>query len=116
MSNFKIGDLIVPNDKFYRTPSSIIADDMGLDCELVDALKAMFIVKRKPWIVRNIIKRDANSNEWLRINAGKYLNICTNGSCYCTELLSYRADYFELYKEKDLSKLILDNELIDKLI
>lgn len=115
MSNFKIGDLIVPNDKFYKTPSSTIARDMGLKCEFIEALRVMFNLKRKPWIITDI-KEGTYSNEWLRVNAGKYSTICIDEHNYYTEALNYRSDYFELYKEKDLSKLILDNELVNKLI
>lgn len=114
MSNFKIGDLIVPNDKFYETSSRIIAEEMGLSCSFVDGLKEVFSNDSYPLRITNI-----NEDVWGRV----WLDVCYEGHPIAIEYghkvddFSYLVEYFELYEEKKKSNnLVLDYKLIDKLI
>ena len=108
MSDFKIGDLIVPNDKFYKTPSSTIADDMGLECSFVDGLKEVF--NNNSSISVRIKGREGI---WLDVRCEGH-SIAINGDEI--DNYSYLAEYFELYEEKELNNLVLDYKLIDKLM
>lgn len=117
MSNFKIGDLIVPNDKFYKTSSSIIGAELGVLDSFVDDLKEVF--SNDSYSLRIT---DINKDAWGRV----WLDVCCK-SRYTTldkyvdkldiDMYSYLAEYFELYEEKkELGDLTLDYKLIDKLI
>lgn len=114
MSNFKIGDLIVPNDKFYKTPSGIIADKMFLFVSFIDDFKKAFNNDSSPLRITNINK-GVRGTVWLRVSwEGRH----TATDRYGTEVdaFSYPAEYFELYEEKELNNLVLDYKLIDKLM
>lgn len=115
MSNFKVGDLIVPNDKFYKTPSNIIAREMCLYTSFIDDLKEVFNNDSSPLRIINI---DAarTGRAWLRVHwEGRPIVIDGYGNGI--DDFSYLAEYFKLYEEKKkLNNLVLDYKLIDKLI
>ena len=114
MSNFKIGDLIVPNDKFYRTPSRTIAREMCLFTSFIDDLKKTFNNDSSPLRIINIdVERTGRA--WLRVHwEGRPIVIDGYGDGIND--FSYLAEYFKLYEEKELNNLVLDYKLIDKLI
>ena len=115
MSNFKIGDLIVPNDKFYKTPSNTIGEEMGLTSSFIDGLKEVFnnnsSISAHMYITN--ISKD-RKGIWLEVRCeGHPIAI----DCDEIDNYSYLAEYFELYEEKkELSNIVLDYKLIDKLM
>ena len=115
MSNFKIGDLIVPNDKFYKTPSNIIAREMCLFTSFVDGLKEVFNNDSSPLHIINIDAGRRTGRAWLQVHWEGH-PIVTDGYGSRIDDFSYLAEYFKLYEEKDLNDLVLDNELVNKLI
>ena len=114
MSDFKIGDLIVPNDKFYKTPSNIIARRMCLFTSFVDGLKEVFNNDSSPLRIINIdVERTGRA--WLRVHWEGYPIVIDRYGGGIDDF-SYLAEYFKLYEEKELNDLILDYKLIDKLM
>lgn len=115
MSNFKIGDLIVPNDKFYKTPSNIIAREMCLFTSFIDDLKEVFNNDSSPLCIIDI-DVVGTGRTWLRVHwEGRPIVIDRYGNGI--DDFSYLAEYFKLYEEKKKSNnLVLDYKLIDKLI
>ena len=114
MSDFKIGDLIVPNDKFYKTPSRIIAREMCLFTPFIDDLKKLFNNDSSPLCIINI-EVGRTGRAWLQVHwEGRPIVIDGYGNGI--DDFSYLAEYFELYEEKELNNLVLDYELINKLI
>lgn len=115
MSDFKIGDLIVPNDKFYKTSSSTIGNKLGVFGSSVYELKRVFNNGSFPLCITNITK-DSKGRVWLDVSwEGRYTAIDEYG--IELDRYSYLAEYFKLYKEKkELGDLVLDYKLTDKLI
>lgn len=116
MSNFKIGDLIVPNDKFYETPSRTIGEEMGLSCSFIDGLKEVFNSNSSISSSLRImnIYNDTNGT-WFDVRCVGHPIAIEYG--HKVDDFSYLAEYFELYEEKKKSNnLVLDYKLIDKLI
>lgn len=114
MSNFKIGDLIVPNDKFYKTPSNIIAREMCLFTSFINDLKKVF--NKDPSPLRIIeIDEDGTGRAWLQVHWVGY-PIVTDRYGSGIDDFSYLAEYFKLYEKKELNDLVLDYKLIDKLM
>lgn len=117
MSNFEVGDLIVPNDKFYETPSKEIAEKLGLLDSFVDDLKKVFNNGSYPLRITDIDK-DVWGKVWLDVRLeGCRIVLNKYGNEFDIDTFSYLAEYFELYEEKKkLGDLTLDYKLIDKLI
>lgn len=117
MSNFEVGDLIVPNDKFYKTSSKEIATRLGLFDSFVDDLKRVF--NNDSYLLRiTNIDKDGAGRVWLGVRQeGRYIALDKYGNELDIDMYSYLAEYFELYEEKkELGDLTLDYKLIDKLI
>lgn len=117
MSNFKIGDLIVPNDKFYEMSSSIIGAELGVLDSFVDDLKNVFSNDSYPLRI-TYINKDRLGRVWLDVCCeSRHIALDKYGDDLDIDMYSYLAEYFELYEEKKKSNnLVLDYKLIDKLI
>ena len=116
MSNFKIGDLIVPNDKFYKTPSSTIARRMCLFTSFIDDLKKVFNNDSSPLRIINIEVGGRTGRVWLRVHWEGHPIVIEDGYGSKIDDFSYLAEYFKLYEEKELNDLVLDNGLLSELI
>ena len=116
MSNFKVGDLIVPNDKFLQTSSIEIGNEMGLSCSVIDGLKEAFnnnLSISSSLRITNIYNE--TNGTWIDVRCVGHPIAIEYG--HKVDDFSYLAEYFELYEEKEKSNnLVLDYKLIDKLI